>query len=254
MNGRGPFGWWPEEDLGTVLSIVRKTGYDGAEIMTNVLTANSAPEIRDRFGAADLSVAAVHVFTEEVASDEALSGILDRVTGVACDRLIVSTGGNRTEEDFRRLAQGLNNMAQRAADRGVALLFHPHQGEFRRIADGDGLRGVDIVAAQTDPDLVGFNVDFFWAYVGETDPVAAVEEFGPRGGYFHVRDGDGRHSSRFGTGHIDVRACLAAVPEDCRWLVYEDPDPSLPPTALCRTSREYIREHTAPAAARRVEG
>ena len=248
MNGYGPFGWWPEEDLPRVLAVVRDTGFDGVEMMTDVLAPGDAA-VRRALEDAGLAAAAVHVFLHEVETAGALERLLDTVEVLGSGRLIASAANNRTRADFERLATTLDGLGGACRPRGIHLLFHPHHAEFRPVRDDEGVRGVELLRERCDPDLVGWNVDFYWAYRGGADPVDVARRFGPVSGYYHVRDGDERHSALLGEGELDVPGYLRAVAEvglDGAWLVYEDPEPKLPPSALCRRTLDYIRAAVTP--------
>lgn len=249
MNGFGPFGWWPEEDLPRVLAVVRDTGFDGVEMMTNLLAQGDAAvnrALRD----AGLTAAAVHVFLNEVAEPGALDRLLDTLQVLDCDRLIASAANNRTRANFERLAATLDELGDACRRRGMAMLFHPHHAEFEPVRDQPGIRGVELLRQLCDPGLVRWNVDFYWAYRGGADPVEVARRFAPVSGYYHVRDGDQRHGALLGEGDLDVPGYLRAVADaglDGTWLVYEDPDPKLPPTELCRRTLDYVRTAVASA-------
>jgi hypothetical protein len=48
----------------------------------------------------------------------------------------------------------------------VRFYQHNHSGEFA-IDPTTGIRLYDTILAETDPDLVFFELDIFWAYVGQ---------------------------------------------------------------------------------------
>lgn len=249
INGYGPFGRWPEEDLVAVLRVIERTGYDGAEFMTNVFGQGVEP-VAAAFAAVPIEPIALHVFENEVATDEDLAVQLDRLTELDCDRLIVSAENNRSRADFQRLAVSLTRIGEAGAECGIRAYFHPHHAEYRVVADADDARGVDILRDECDPRWLSFNIDVYWAHLGEQDPVAVVRDFGPRSGYYHIRDGRPRYSSPLGQGEVDVAGCLKELAaahgaDDDLTLVYEDSSPELPPTALCRAAHEYMCRHMA---------
>jgi sugar phosphate isomerase/epimerase len=70
-----------------------------------------------------------------------------------------------TVEGYRRAAEDFNRFGAAARDRGMRFYQHNHSGEF---AVEDGTRLYDVILEETDPRLVFFELDIFWAYVGQS--------------------------------------------------------------------------------------
>jgi hypothetical protein len=68
----------------------------------------------------------------------------------------------------------MNLLGEMAADEGLTVYGHNHDGEFSTMydydLDGDGTaeptRVIEILMAETDPDLVAFEIDVHWARIG----------------------------------------------------------------------------------------
>ena len=96
-----------------------------------------------------------------------------------------------TVEGYRRAAEDFNRFGAAARERGMRFYQHNHSGEF---AVENGTRLYDVILAETDPQLVFFELDIFWAYVGQSRfpgfkpheyPWSLPERFP----LFHVKDG-----------------------------------------------------------------
>jgi sugar phosphate isomerase/epimerase len=59
----------------------------------------------------------------------------------------------------RSLAADLNRWAAEAKQAGLGFAYHHHDFEFAPLADGEGGTLFDILVQETDPDLVGIEVD-----------------------------------------------------------------------------------------------
>lgn len=124
-------------------------------------------------------------------------------------------------------AATLNEAGAAARDAGLRLGYHNHDPEFAPLADAPGKRGYDILLEETDPDLVHFELDLYWAWAGETDPVELLEAHPTRFQQFHVKDMAPDGSITFpGTGIIDfdrifVRAAELDVPIE-EWIIEQD--------------------------------
>jgi len=96
-----------------------------------------------------------------------------------------------TVEGYRRAAEDFNRFGAAARARGMRFYQHNHSGEF---AIENGTRLYDVILEETDPRLVFFELDIFWAYVGQSRfPGFKPHEYPwympKRFPLFHVKDG-----------------------------------------------------------------
>jgi sugar phosphate isomerase/epimerase len=110
-----------------------------------------------------------------------------------------------TPDAYHRAAELFNSFGAAARARGLRFYQHNHAGEFAIV---DGVRLWDIVIEETDPDLVYFEFDIYWAYVGQFlhggfDPIAYVNAQPRRFPLYHVKDAV-RSSSPNGYSFVDV--------------------------------------------------
>jgi sugar phosphate isomerase/epimerase len=96
-----------------------------------------------------------------------------------------------TVDGYRRAAEDFNTFGAAARERGMRFYQHNHSGEF---AVENGTRLYDVLLEETDPRLVFFELDIFWAYVGQSrfpgfKPHEYPWEQPERFPLFHVKDG-----------------------------------------------------------------
>jgi sugar phosphate isomerase/epimerase len=96
-----------------------------------------------------------------------------------------------TVDGYRRAAEDFNRFGAAARARGMRFYQHNHSGEF---AVENGTRLYDVILEETDPRLVFFEMDIFWAYVGQSrfpgfKPHEYPWEQPERFPLFHVKDG-----------------------------------------------------------------
>ena len=96
-----------------------------------------------------------------------------------------------TVDGYRRAAEDFNMFGARAREYGLRFYQHNHSGEF---AIENGTRLYDVILEETDPRLVFFELDIFWAYVGQSRfPGFKPHEYPwympERFPLFHVKDG-----------------------------------------------------------------
>lgn len=98
---------------------------------------------------------------------------------------------------------------------GTSVGYHNHTELFLPVADGGVVTdtvGMDVLAENTDPDLVHFEMDIYWVHAAAADPVTYIEKYPGRVHQFHVKDmaEDGSITAP-GTGIIDFNRVFAAA-------------------------------------------
>jgi len=129
---------------------------------------------------------------------------------------------------IKALAELYSEAAANAAAHGLQVGYHNHDWDLLEV---DGVRGYQVFLENT-PESVLWEADIFWVAKAGLDPIAFLEEIGPRGKALHFKDGvisasdtfteaeteDGKimvsDSSPFlpaGTGQIDLKAASKAA-------------------------------------------
>jgi sugar phosphate isomerase/epimerase len=114
-------------------------------------------------------------------------------------------GKNKTEDDFKRLADILNKIGRQCKDAGLRFAYHNHDIEFNRIKE---TIPYDIILSNTDPELVSMEMDLYWVFKGNQDPVKFIDKYPGRFELFHVKDMDSTPEKSFacvGDGIIDFK-------------------------------------------------
>jgi sugar phosphate isomerase/epimerase len=127
-----------------------------------------------------------------------------------------------TAEMAHRVAADFNTWGAACKAAGLQFGFHPHGFEFK--ADANGVTPFDIIAQETKPDLVTFEMDVFWVVHPGQDPVKLLEKYAGRWQLMHVKDMrkgavTGLHTGSapptdkvaVGDGQIDWRAVLSTA-------------------------------------------
>jgi sugar phosphate isomerase/epimerase len=94
----------------------------------------------------------------------------------------------RTTAAWRAFARDMNRAGRMARDAGIRLGYHNHNWDFFPLTDNPSRSGHDVLAAETDPDLVHLEIDLFWAWRGARDPVDLIRQHRGRVRQFHVKD------------------------------------------------------------------
>lgn len=92
----------------------------------------------------------------------------------------------QTIDEVSRIADRVNELAARAAERGLRFGYHNHQWEFANIIDGKPAFAHFVGRLSDQPIL---EVDTFWSTVGGADTPAVLRSLGDRVQFLHVKDG-----------------------------------------------------------------
>jgi sugar phosphate isomerase/epimerase len=153
--------------------------------------------------------------TDEVARDaKALGARYVRVASIPHKPPFTLEVARRAAADFNRVGRRLREQ------HGLTFCYHNHGQEF--VPHGDGTL-FDVIAAETDPQDVSFELDILWAHFAGVEPAALLAKYGNRFKLMHLKDlrqgvkGDLSGSTltenvvTLGTGQIDIPAVLRAA-------------------------------------------
>jgi sugar phosphate isomerase/epimerase len=187
--------------IGLQLYTIRAlTGVDLAGALRSVAEAGyTEVEFWDYFDHAPTDVAAMvrdvgldpvssHVDLEDLRSG--WGEVVDRARTIGHRYVVVPwlAEEERTPDGYRRLAEELNTYGARFSDAGISLGYHNHEFEFQPLSDGS--RGFDLLLAETDPDVVTFELDFFWAATAGANIPGYMDNHAGRFSLCHVKDRD----------------------------------------------------------------
>jgi sugar phosphate isomerase/epimerase len=108
----------------------------------------------------------------------------------------------------KALAETLNILGAKCKAGGLELLYHNHDFEFSKDADGNVI--LDYLLEHCDASTVNFQMDLYWVTKAGQDPVAYFKRYPGRFKIWHVKDMDDQ--GRFapvGNGKIDFKRVLA---------------------------------------------
>jgi sugar phosphate isomerase/epimerase len=193
-------------DVEKTLQAIAGIGYREVEFAGYF--TRSAKEIRDMLARFDLISPSTHVNGETVQDDP--TAYVDLAAEIGHEYVTIAymqPGTRKTIDDFKRWAEVANRLGEACRQNGMRAAYHNHDFEFQAI---DGELPFDILLNETDPDLLDFEVDFYWvreAGLEIRDVLAMAPE---RMTLSHIKDRDvsGRMVN-VGDGTIDFAGILA---------------------------------------------
>jgi len=102
-------------------------------------------------------------------------------------QFIRSSAQPRAVDDVKQEAARYNTVGKVAQKYGIKLLIHNHTVEFLPCKDSDQLP-YTILLAETDPELVVFQMDIGWASVAGQNPIQLFQQHPGRFVLWHVKD------------------------------------------------------------------
>ncbi|WP_030434559.1 sugar phosphate isomerase/epimerase family protein [Actinoplanes subtropicus] len=150
-----------------------------------------------------------------------------------------------TGVEWAAFAADLNKAGALARKAGLRLGYHNHYFEFYPLTDTP-LVGCDILLAETDPELVHFEIDLYWAWYAHRDPVQLIAANQHRIRQFHVKDmtwtATGGAFTDPGRGIIDFARIFAVVdhPEDHEYTIERD-DAGAAALTTARVGHDFLR-------------
>ena len=101
---------------------------------------------------------------------------------------IPHAGSEFTEADVRRAAADFNAWGAAFQAAGITFTYHPHGYEFQPLKEAGGRTHFDLLAAETKPEFVSFEMDVFWVTHPGQDPVKLLAKYPNRWALMHLKD------------------------------------------------------------------
>ncbi|HUS87248.1 MAG TPA: sugar phosphate isomerase/epimerase [Bacteroidales bacterium] len=174
-------------------------------------------------------------------------GNVDEVVGASVDAglkyvVIPSLPGSWTSspDGFKEAAGFMNGAGEKCRSAGIRLGFHNHQVEFIAI---DGIIPFDILAGESDPELVTYQLDLAWIVAAGQDPLNFFRKYPGRFEMWHIKDlSDEGKDATLGEGSIDFNPIFysAAISGMKYFFIEQDDCRSHTPLESIKISREYL--------------
>jgi sugar phosphate isomerase/epimerase len=188
-----------------VVRSVPSLGFDSVETAGNY--GWSADQWKEILAETKLHVVGAHVGLETLEKEWDAQTKFQRAIGN--QRLVVPSLPRhlQTVEGFSEATRRLDALGDRAKSEGFALLYHNHAYEFTPLKDGRC--GMDILLAETDPQLLSLEVDTYWVERGGRNSREFIQQNVLRIGLLHAKEycRDGRDVPA-GQGDVDWKVIV----------------------------------------------
>lgn len=234
-------------DMAGTLERLAKIGYKEVEFAGYF--KHPATEVREMLRANGLTAPSVHVGIEDIETDSAQTFADAKTIGhefITVASLPSPDGHTRvrawfdraTADDWKRLAARFNVAGKTCKSAGFRFAFHNHDDIVRKTGD---VLPIDILMHETDPALVSYEMDIYWAVNAGADPLQLLAAYPGRFSMFHAKDSMGppdHNMADVGAGVIDFKTIFARAKGIEHYFVEHDSPPD--PLASAAASYRYL--------------
>jgi sugar phosphate isomerase/epimerase len=226
-----------KQDVPGTLDLVKRLGFRDVELAG---TYGMKPEeFRAQLAARGLNPVAGHFGYDKLRDDVESVAREAKALGVKYVGCAWIAHQAPFDEAQCRAAAAVFNKAGAALQKhGLKFYYHIHGYEFQPYGQGTLF---DLLMKETDPKLVAFQMDVFWAAHPGQDPVKLLEKYGSRWELMHLKDmrkgtetglltgkSDVKNDVAMGQGQIDMVPLLKAAKKvGVKWYFIEDESPSV---------------------------
>ena len=249
------------EDRVSTLKALREMGYEGVEF-AGIDKAVDAKELRALCEEIGLVPISSHIAHTTILND--VKGVLDYCVELGLKYIAIPWVEERCRpgnEGFNDFVQDIETIAKETRARGIQLLYHNHDFEFRQ---HNGEYALDYIYSTIDKELLGAEIDTAWVRASAVDPAGYVRKYADRSHVVHLKDFAGQRGDYasisiegekpiedipfefrpVGYGVQNFKRIIDAVNDTCaEWVVVEQDSPSMGHDELecARLSIDYLK-------------
>ena len=217
-----------ENDMEGALREVAAMGYSSVEFAG--FMGHSAETILGWLQKYGLEVSGTHTGLNGL-SDEVLAETIAYHKAIGCKHIIIPAASLGTKAEVDAAVDRINELIPILKAEGIDLHYHNHAFEFA--PNEDGIIPEKEITERTN---VLLEVDTYWVFAADKDPVAYIKEHKDRISVIHLKDGLGGHEgTSLGQGKAPVKEVLATAKELGFDIVVESE--GLDPTGLEEVKR-----------------
>jgi sugar phosphate isomerase/epimerase len=124
------------------------------------------------------------------------------------------------------LAENLNRWGELCRQEGVTFSYHNHDFEFAPLGESTMW---DVLVRETDPEIVGLELDLYWIKYGGADPETVLRDVGNRVSLVHLKDmapDDTRSDLPVGEGTMPWQELIQTADAiGTQWYIAEQDNP-----------------------------
>ena len=151
-------------------------------------------------------------------------------------------GDRKSIDDYKKVCEQLNKAGEACNKQGIRFGYHNHAFEFDKL---EGQIPIEVMLAELDPNLVGWEMDIYWVVRAGADPLEYFDRYPGRFEQWHVKDMDKKDRDKnadIGTGSIDYKPIFAQANKSGmkHWYVEQESYPGDPIESV-GASAEFLK-------------
>lgn len=147
----------------------------------------------------------------------------------------------KTIDDYKSIASDFNRIGEKCKKAGLKFGYHNHDFEFAKI---DGQTPYDVLLVNTNPDMVFFQIDFYWVAYGGRDALEYFQNFPGRFALWHMKDMldlTSKKNVEVGAGFIDFEEAFnIAKKAGMEYVFVEQEEFEMDPFVSIKKSFDYL--------------
>ena len=173
------------KDLSATLAAVKNAGYDYVEPAG--LFGLSGEAFKAELDKAGLVAVSAHVPLNEMLANPEEAIKTYKTLGCKYFAVPYLGGGERYgDEGFDAILEGIAKFGKLCHENGLTLLYHNHDFEFEKTADGRYV--LDYMYETISPDYLQTELDTCWVNIGGEDPASYIRKYAGRCPVVHLKD------------------------------------------------------------------
>lgn len=227
-----------EKDMEGALREVSAMGYSFVEFAG--FMGHEAWQIKEWLDKYGLKASGTHTGMQAL-SEEELSDTIAYHKAIGCSNIIIPYEGFQKKTDIDSFVERVNKLIPRLKAEGIDLHYHNHAHEF--LPNEDGQIPEEEIMKRTG---ILLEVDTYWVFAAEKDPVEFIKGNKDRIRVIHLKDGvGGDKGTSLGLGKAPVKEVRKAAIELGMDMVVESE--GLEPTGLEEVKRciDFLKEEDA---------
>ena len=174
---------------------VKEIGFSTVELSQVEMSPENVEQIKSSLEEFDMKVCATSAALKPMAPGmkmETLKDDFDKIVAdtkaLGCKYIrigMISFDCLGSKDKIVEYTKELNEMGKRLKEQGLELYYHNHHVEFAKY---DGKYIMDIMAEESDPEYLGFELDVHWLQRGGVNPLEWIKKLEGRTKILHIKD------------------------------------------------------------------
>ena len=174
---------------------VKEIGFSTVELSQVPMTPENVEAIRESLDELGMRVCATSGALKTMAPGMKMENLRDDFDKIVADTKalgckyirigMISFDCLGSKEKIVEYTKELNEMGRRLKEQGLELYYHNHHVEFAKY---DGKYIMDIMAEESDPKYLGFELDVHWLQRGGVNPLEWIKKLEGRTKILHIKD------------------------------------------------------------------